>query len=153
MIILKQFGIPFPFSLALLATLICQQIVGYGICILLLFNVHNFDPACKPNFVKFVRQNGPGSSVGEQSINPKLIEVEVENGQISKQILESLLTVQTQLYALQASGKAKDKDIENRYFQLGQRFEIYVNFSLYLTKKLRAMVSNFSTISPVTKSY
>ena len=112
-----------------------------------------FDPACKPNFVKFVSQNGPGSSTGEQSINPKLIEVEVENGQISKQILESLLTVQTQLYALQTSGRAKDKDIENKYFQLGQRFEIYVNFSLYLAKKLRAMVSNFSTISPVTKSY
>ena len=65
---------------------------------------------------------------GDQSINAKFFEVEVENGQISKQILESLLTVQTQLYALQTSGKAKNKDIENKYFQLGQRLDIFYEY-------------------------
>jgi hypothetical protein len=49
-------------------------------------------------------------------LSPRLLEVEVANGQISKQVLEALLTVQTQLYSM-----AKDRDFENKYFQLGQR--------------------------------
>jgi len=60
------------------------------------------------NFLKSVSQSFPVEASSGQpdqlSINPtKLIEVEVENGKMSKQILQALLTVQTQLYSMQVS--------------------------------------------------
>jgi hypothetical protein len=87
----------------------------------LLFNVKIIDP--------FASQNVPVLPKSEdQSLSPRLLEVEVANGQISKQVLEALLTVQTQLYSM-----AKDRDFENKYFQLGQRsFQYFFRSANYM---------------------
>ena len=78
--------------------------------------------------LELVSQN---AGEGLESLTPKLVEMEMSNGKVSKDILEALLTVQAQIYSMQTSAKAKEREADFKLIQIGQRSIIFFSPVIY----------------------